>query len=913
MLKRQQLTEKICDHLIAFSQRITIMNTQGLFDSDIYAQDIICRLFNEAFDYHLVNLNKTTITVKGIDLGDKENRIAVQVTSENTSTKIKDSIRLFIENKLFMDYDRLLFAFLTNKKDYTATFNTDDKFDFDIKRDVIDLPGFASLVKNLSLEKQERILDILEEEVRNTADGGSLSAKVDLQTIEKQISARCRSKLVAAGITDEMATEIINCDIESNRYSDILDAEKTGKVYIQGEFGSGKSHAVLILCLRMIRAYYVDKSKPIPLYVTAEEIVSAGGVQSWKEKFQYNGSAESYFIFIDGCDEISIPEAEKLLEEVFYLRALWPNVHFLMCGRPLYTYVYRENTYNIPCLSNERVIELISTISGKERNDISNRFHYMESDIRDTLKRPFFSLLYSVLLQNAGEYSFPSYPKLISQFIDIVLSKVGADRDRVTTTLERVAICAIDRNMGKVCISDIQQGDIYFTIQNTGFLFLHRDNTVSFPLPIIAQWFAAEALIHKEVLIDEILGDRMRSSRWRYAFSLMFSKMSFEESIELFSKIIEKDIGSAADIIKRGTINDYLEVSLSPLECGNRIRKCMEIWANAVGSAKELLTPCINGKLLKLAIYVDGCSVTATWSNRMDIDDVFVVLPREQPRYGRVMHTRAIRSQATWPWIYTFEIIQSKLKHIIENRTVLCENDDILMEFAWKTALSLLHLGSLYQEPIPLSRIEEFRKYRHSVYINGRKKPRLDAFFSIIDQMYDNGVSEIHPSVPCGDKDLSTARFVWSHYSEEQLYKRVTEIYKQALQAYRDYSSGAFSSFAPRMRIAAFMPAVFHANLTFREDGTERNDGPTLTWHMEALPMDKQNRVDITLNEPEQWVHDADALHRILENDTTNRPLAHEWLFPSLHSQTLRCFEATPITDVVFQWIEDDLKSIGWM
>ncbi len=43
----------------------------------------------------------------------------------------------------------------------------------------------------------------------------------------------------------------------------------------------------------------------------------------------------------------------------------------------------------------------------------------------------------------------------------------------------------------------------------------------------------------------------MRSSRWRYAFSLMFSKMSFDESIELFSKIIEKDIGSAADIIKR--------------------------------------------------------------------------------------------------------------------------------------------------------------------------------------------------------------------------------------------------------------------------------------------------------------------------------------------------------------------------
>ena len=73
------------------------MNNQGLYDANIYAQDILCRLYNTVFGIQLNNLNKEKTTVEGIDLGDTENRIAVQVTSENNSTKIKETIRIFNE------------------------------------------------------------------------------------------------------------------------------------------------------------------------------------------------------------------------------------------------------------------------------------------------------------------------------------------------------------------------------------------------------------------------------------------------------------------------------------------------------------------------------------------------------------------------------------------------------------------------------------------------------------------------------------------------------------------------------------------------------------------------------------------------------------------------------------------------
>ena len=51
-----------------------------------------------------------------IDLVDPKNRIAVQVTSDNSSTKIKHTIEEFNKNKAYQSYDRLIVLILTQKK-----------------------------------------------------------------------------------------------------------------------------------------------------------------------------------------------------------------------------------------------------------------------------------------------------------------------------------------------------------------------------------------------------------------------------------------------------------------------------------------------------------------------------------------------------------------------------------------------------------------------------------------------------------------------------------------------------------------------------------------------------------------------------------------------------------------------------
>ena len=222
MMERQVLLDKITDQLSRFQCKIGILNKNGLNDANIYAQDVICRLFNVIYGYQLVNLNREKATIEAIDLGDKESRVAVQVTSDNSNTKIKETINLFIKKKLYVDYDRLIIAIIGSKKNYKSTFTTDDTFQFDKRTDIIDIKCLVSDIKNCSIEKQREILSILEEELEGRSTRTLIQQEETVDTLEKKITARCRSKLISVGVTSETALEIINKDVAGNRYNDIF-------------------------------------------------------------------------------------------------------------------------------------------------------------------------------------------------------------------------------------------------------------------------------------------------------------------------------------------------------------------------------------------------------------------------------------------------------------------------------------------------------------------------------------------------------------------------------------------------------------------------------------------------------------------------------------------------------------------
>lgn len=150
--KKQRVLQSIADNLSFNSGSIALENAIGLFDSNRGAQDFFAKLLSLVCGYNdLKDLDKLNgiVNYPAIDLGDKAARVAFQITTENTSDKIKDTIRLFNENHLADDYDRLIVFIIGKKRNYTTTFSTDSKFTFDPENDIWDDEIFVKHINKI--------------------------------------------------------------------------------------------------------------------------------------------------------------------------------------------------------------------------------------------------------------------------------------------------------------------------------------------------------------------------------------------------------------------------------------------------------------------------------------------------------------------------------------------------------------------------------------------------------------------------------------------------------------------------------------------------------------------------------------------------------------------------------------------
>ena len=143
-------------------------------DINLVSETVLIPLFVEVYGYEaLENLNRTEgENYPGIDLGDKDARVAIQVTATANSEKVKDTLRTFVKYKLYEQYDRIIIYILTEKqqsysgKGYQEI--TRGKFVFDKETDILDASDVLRQIKGFQIDKARRIKQFLE---ANFADG----------------------------------------------------------------------------------------------------------------------------------------------------------------------------------------------------------------------------------------------------------------------------------------------------------------------------------------------------------------------------------------------------------------------------------------------------------------------------------------------------------------------------------------------------------------------------------------------------------------------------------------------------------------------------------------------------------------------------------------------------------------------
>ncbi|MFV0343884.1 MAG: hypothetical protein ACK5JH_13520, partial [Anaerocolumna sp.] len=396
--------------------------------------------------------------------------------------------------------------------------------------------------------------------------------------------------------------------------------------------------------------------------------------------------------------------------EINFLKELWVDSLFIIGSRPMS--IIPENNIRIPIqqLSSYDRCVLFATISGVDQSNAEHVFQHLDNKLIDLLSRPFFCTIFALFKAEPRSWAKTDMD-LVATFINKSVEKLKIDSKAILSQLEYLAVISVNKNLGRIHRSEI---DIEINIEpvlKTGFLTLSCADYFSFPLPIVAQWLAAEAIRHKILSVEDILSNEDTISRWRYTLSILFSQISFKESQSIFASIVQKTPGIASLIIRDGIRFGSADEFPPAYECGQMLRFCMETWIKALGPLSYHIAPLGENGLYNLAIYIDRSMLSTTWADRPDESDIVVMPVVEQGLWFSVTNSRGIPVQATWPWIVTFEYLSERLEKVVKSHSILIEGGILESEYIWDTTRILAHKGSLYDKEIDISTVDDKRKY----------------------------------------------------------------------------------------------------------------------------------------------------------------------------------------------------------
>ncbi len=115
-LPRLDNATHITDQLNELAAKVKSRSRASLTDANHILEIIAKRFFNALFGWDLVNLNVLHANYPATDLGDRGRRIAIQVTNEDGSDKIKHTTAKAVQHKLATDFDLLIVFFLLARK-----------------------------------------------------------------------------------------------------------------------------------------------------------------------------------------------------------------------------------------------------------------------------------------------------------------------------------------------------------------------------------------------------------------------------------------------------------------------------------------------------------------------------------------------------------------------------------------------------------------------------------------------------------------------------------------------------------------------------------------------------------------------------------------------------------------------------
>jgi hypothetical protein len=183
-MNRRDMINDITYLLTHLKVQVELQKRLNLQDLSVHSENFFRDFLNLILGLDLVNINIVNPNAIAIDLGDKNRRIAIQVTSTSEVDKIKHTYKGFVKRGLFAEYDKLVVLIVGEKKAYKEkSLNDESGFEMSLSDDVWGVTELFRKVGDLQTPELRKCLEFLRTELQNANPHESKEVKTLIHLI----------------------------------------------------------------------------------------------------------------------------------------------------------------------------------------------------------------------------------------------------------------------------------------------------------------------------------------------------------------------------------------------------------------------------------------------------------------------------------------------------------------------------------------------------------------------------------------------------------------------------------------------------------------------------------------------------------------------------------------------------------
>lgn len=745
-----------------------------------------------------------------------------------------------------------------------------------------------------------------------------------LEQLGRRSRARMVSRWMALGLQTAEAIGFANDPSVGAPPREALPTDEARLRVLVGPVGAGKSVvAERALQLAIVSALEWETA-PIPVFLHMRD-TRDGLEAALRAATEEIGDVrlQGVFAVVDGADEVETPLATRVIEEARELVAALPQTQILVTSRPTAVLEKVRERVELPELSPDEARALVGRVAGYEVT-VGMEGGWPAS-VQDAIRRPLFAILLG-LNRRAGQLEPTSTGELLDALVREAIE--AAEIAEFVPLMRRLAAFITERG-GPVEASTIG-GLPEQVATHASRLVRQEGELVDFALPVLTQWFAAEALTSGTVTAEEVVAEPSRLDRWRYALAIALSRGSAGFIEAAMDALVSSEPGFAAEIVEdsfRSLMSPSESAAVPAIEAGERLRHAFETWGRAIEPLDRLVLPerDNSGKLPTLGVQVGGGYFEFGWRRGFDLSEPVVELPSgtsilRPPDDWLLERVGVWADERGWSWRWSLETLRGHVKQLLERRHLEVGHRELLDEALWVLSQLAARRGTLDHTPIPRADVEALVS---NLDVNTPLIRLTDRFASTsqilrrLAEMNAAGETDILPPWPGPDLSFAGGGFIWDPYSPERQLERTRAVYGAALSAYAAIADAWFPKLKARMQMAVTMPAVLRG--AFRPSPappSQFTDTPTLSWYLDPLPRGEQSRVEIQFEEEvaaqrgdEEWRERLERRHRKLVD---LRPEASNWISITETFGVSDVFQGAPLAPLVYDWLKRDLDAIKW-